>query len=73
MCGKTYRGMHGEMKSPGYPNGYRPNQRCEWEIIVPADVVEIHIIHLHLEVHDSCAYDSLKVCLQTSFFVLQQY
>ena len=40
-CGGTIKAKSGELMSPNYPDNYKPNQNCEWNIVVP-EVSSLH-------------------------------
>ena len=55
------------INSPLYPNNYRNNEECEWNIIADEqNVVSLGFINFTLEGSSSCRHDSVTVII--SFF-----
>ncbi|KAK6490308.1 cubilin [Huso huso] len=47
--------------SPGWPNDYQNNLECTWVIRSPDSTVELNILSVDIESHNSCFYDSLVI------------
>ncbi|XP_024214976.1 cubilin [Halyomorpha halys] len=48
--------------SPGYPNEYKDDVRCEWIFQAPAgDHVRLTFGNIHLETHGRCSADSITI------------
>ncbi|XP_068089491.1 deleted in malignant brain tumors 1 protein-like [Hyperolius riggenbachi] len=61
-CGGLLTQMHGNISSPFFPSRYPNNANCNWDIRVPAGYrVQLSFLHLDLETHPSCAYDSVSI------------
>ncbi|NXG41986.1 CUBN protein, partial [Psilopogon haemacephalus] len=47
--------------SPGWPSNYRNFDDCMWLIRAPGSTVELNILALDIESHNSCDYDKLII------------
>ncbi|KAM5158320.1 cubilin [Mantella aurantiaca] len=47
--------------SPGWPNNYASRLECTWVIRSPESTVELNILTLDIEEHNSCSYDKLVI------------
>ncbi|XP_074539378.1 transmembrane protease serine 9-like [Halichoeres trimaculatus] len=54
--------MHGEVKSPKYPQPYPPNLQEQWDLSVPEGYrISLTFTHLDIEASEDCHFDSLTV------------
>ena len=61
VCGGIRNELSGSIKSPGYPNPYKPNTNCIWIIDVPAaKIITVQFNSLDIYQKYSCE-DTLKV------------
>ncbi|KAA0194649.1 Metalloendopeptidase [Fasciolopsis buskii] len=62
ICGGELQMEEGTLTSPNYPEFYRPNKECVWQIIVPVGYSVALTFHsFQLEKHDTCVYDYLEI------------
>ncbi|KAM5235406.1 cubilin [Ctenodactylus gundi] len=47
--------------SPGWPGSYSNMLECSWIIQAPDSTVELNILFLDIESHETCGYDSLVI------------
>ena len=47
--------------SPRWPQNYNNGADCSWIIHAPDSTVELNILSLNIEPHQSCAYDRLVI------------
>ena len=63
-CGGDRYGPRGIISSPLYPDNYRNNDRCEWNITVDeGHLVSFEFFNFSLEESASCKYDSVTVII----------
>uniref|UniRef100_UPI00358F0658 procollagen C-endopeptidase enhancer 2 n=1 Tax=Myxine glutinosa TaxID=7769 RepID=UPI00358F0658 len=61
-CGGDLEGDTGEFASPGFPQNYRPNLNCVWNIKVPEGrVIFLSFRFFALEMNARCMYDYVSV------------
>uniref|UniRef100_A0A8C4X1X3 CUB domain-containing protein n=1 Tax=Eptatretus burgeri TaxID=7764 RepID=A0A8C4X1X3_EPTBU len=61
-CGGEMEGDTGQFASPGFPQDYRPNLNCVWNIKVPEGrVVFLSFRFFALEMNARCMYDHVSV------------
>uniref|UniRef100_A0AAY4A993 Uncharacterized protein n=1 Tax=Denticeps clupeoides TaxID=299321 RepID=A0AAY4A993_9TELE len=54
--------LHGEVKSPHYPQPYQPGTDVTWDLKVPVGYrIQLTITHLDIKQSDNCNQDSLTV------------
>ncbi|XP_066440814.1 cubilin [Eleutherodactylus coqui] len=47
--------------SPGWPNTYASSIVCSWVIRSPASTVELNLLTVDIEEHETCGYDALVI------------
>ncbi|XP_017055443.1 cubilin homolog [Drosophila ficusphila] len=53
---------HGTLASPGSPGNYPKNRDCRWQLVAPTNKrIKLTFFSLHLEQHESCSFDYLKI------------
>eukprot|EP00795_Rhopilema_esculentum_P000627 gene627-10322_t len=61
-CSGVIQAEKGELMSPGYPDNYQPNKKCDWLIVVPkSGKVAVRFQMLDLEKSDDCEYDHIEL------------
>ena len=62
-CNQVHTLENGSIKSPNYPNYYPSYAKCHYLINItdPNKRILIEFLQFSLEVHSSCAYDSVKI------------
>ncbi|XP_065059399.1 enteropeptidase-like isoform X4 [Rhopilema esculentum] len=64
QCSYLLTGPVGSFSSPGYPNNYKNNECCHYNITAPADKrVKIDFLNVSMEgqIGGKCDYDSIKI------------
>ncbi|XP_069805661.1 embryonic protein UVS.2-like [Dendropsophus ebraccatus] len=62
VCGGAYYKPNGTVTSPGYPNNYAPNLKCDYTITVPVGYrIVLTIPDFHTEYGLFCMYDYLEM------------
>ena len=62
LCGDTFYNDSGNIISPGYPDNYKDNEYCEWEIIVSEGrAVDILFNEAEVEYSKACSFDYIEV------------
>eukprot|EP00794_Sanderia_malayensis_P007308 gene7308-8125_t len=61
-CGGPIHAKEGIIRSPNYPENYKGNQQCDWEIVVPkGGRVAVKFVMFQLEESDNCEYDYVEL------------
>ncbi|XP_064922872.1 cubilin isoform X1 [Columba livia] len=62
FCGGLLQGLSGSFQSPGYPNAYPNNARCEWTIQLPEPNLRVELQFLDVELEGTtCQFDAIEV------------
>ncbi|XP_072037692.1 bone morphogenetic protein 1 homolog isoform X2 [Amphiura filiformis] len=62
ICGGEIVKEFGMLQSPNYPDDYRPNKECVWQITMAKGFkVGLNFQSFEIERHDSCIYDYVEV------------